>query len=77
MQERVLSNPKIKIIYNTIITKLIGNEYMKKLNVKIIENNIIFKLQVDGFFYGLGLTPNTKLFNNQIRWMKMDIFKIS
>lgn len=66
MQQRVLSNPKIDILYNTIISELGGNKHLEYI---ICENTITGKrnkLFVDGLFYGLGLYPNTELFNGQL-----------
>ena len=65
MQERVLSNPKIKIIYNSIITELHGNNSLESITIKNLLTNEITNLEVDGLFYGLGLTPNTELFQRR------------
>lgn len=59
MQTRLLNNPKIKIIYNSIITDLIGEEKLERIRCKNVETNEIFELEVDGLFYGLGLKPNS------------------
>lgn len=67
MQDRVMNNPKITIIYDSVIHKLNGSEKLSSvilLNVKTGQKSTI---EVDGLFYGLGLTPNTKLFNGQIK----------
>lgn len=61
LQKRLLSNPRINIIYNTQITKLFGNKYLEA--VELTNNNDGSKdiVKVDGLFYGLGLTPNIQL----------------
>jgi len=66
MQKKVFENPKIKIIYNTIITKLHGDEVLESITIKNVKTNEEAELKVDGLFYGLGLTPNTKLFNGMV-----------
>lgn len=63
MQRRVLLNPKINIIYNTQVTKLIGDTYLEAIEITSNDGEIQI-MPVDGLFYGLGLTPNTKLFEN-------------
>jgi len=65
MQKRVLSNPKINIIYNTQVTKLIGSKYLEAIE---LTNNDGHKtvMEVDGLFYGLGLTPNVGLFKHLV-----------
>ena len=66
MQERVLNNPKITIIYNTVVDKLIGNNKLESIILLNVNNGKKTTMPVDGLFYGLGLTPNTQLFKNQI-----------
>ena len=67
MQNKVLSNTKINIIYDTIITKLNGDETLESINVKNIKDNIESNIKVDGLFYGLGLKPNSNLFKGLIK----------
>jgi thioredoxin reductase (NADPH) len=67
MQNKVLNNDKIKIIYDTIITKLHGTNKLTSVTCKNVKNEEEFDLEVDGLFYGLGLTPNSQLFKNQLK----------
>ena len=62
MQKRVLDNPKITVIYDTVITALIGEEFLEKITIKNVKTGLEYELQVDGLFYGLGLKPNSTLF---------------
>lgn len=62
MQDKVLNNPKIKIIYDTVVTELKGDDKLTSIKCQNLKNNEEFDLEVDGLFYGLGLTPNSKLF---------------
>ena len=64
MQNKVLDNPKIKIIYDTIVTELRGEDKLTSIKCQNIKTNEEFNLEVDGLFYGLGLTPNSKLFKS-------------
>lgn len=66
MQERLLNNPKIKIIYDTIISELVGTDTLNSIICTNLKNNEKMSISVDGLFYGLGLTPNSNLFRNQI-----------
>ena len=66
MQQKLFDNPKIKIIYDTIVTKLHGDNTLTSITCKNIKTNETFNLEVDGLFYGLGLTPNSQLFKDQI-----------
>ena len=55
-KQRVLENNKIKIIYNTNIKEIKGNE---KVESVIFDNDEGFK--VDGVFIEIGTLPNSKL----------------
>jgi len=66
MQEKVLNNPKIKIIYDTVVTELRGEEKLTSIKCQNLKTNEESELDVDGLFYGLGLTPNSKLFKGII-----------
>jgi len=55
MQNRVLSNKKITIYYNTVITKLNRTNKLESLNIQNIEANDEEMLEVNGLFYGLDL----------------------
>ena len=67
MQKKVVDNPRIKIMFNTAITELIGDGD-KLTNVRITtKGNEEMVLPVDGLFYGLGLKPNSQLFKGQLK----------
>lgn len=66
MQQRILNNPKIKIIYDSIITKLNGKNKLEEIECKNIITGKISNIPVDGLFYGLGLIPNTAIFKDII-----------
>ena len=66
MQNRVITNQKITIYYNTVVTKLNGTNKLESINIKNLENNNEYVLKVDGLFYGLGSYPNTEKFKDLI-----------
>lgn len=61
MQDRVKKNPKIKIIWNSQVTKIIGE---KKLEAIVINNTETIK--TDGLFLAIGHKPATEVFKGQI-----------
>ena len=68
MVGRTLSNPKIKIKYDSEIEEILGTKE-KGVNGVILKNNIDGKTKkesCDGIFMAIGHTPNTKLFNGLI-----------
>lgn len=59
MQDRVLNNPKVEVIYNTAVTDLVGNEFLETLKLKNTVTDQVSELKVDGLFVAIGHTPNT------------------
>lgn len=66
MLNRVKSNPKIKIIVDTVIDKLYGDDLLKSVDFRNVVTGEITNMPVDGLFYGLGLKPNTDIFKKYI-----------
>lgn len=66
MQERVLENDKVEIIWNSEVEDINGDEYVTGL--EIINNKTENKsdLIIDGMFLAIGNTPNTEFLENQI-----------
>ncbi len=66
MQDRVLSNPKIKIIYDTVIDDVLGEEKVSGVRIKNVKTGETKDLRTDGLFVAIGHTPNTELFKGQL-----------
>jgi len=69
MQERVLSNPKIDVIWDSQVCELIGDEKKNGLESVVLENvktNKKTTYNVDGLFLGIGHTPNSSLFKDYL-----------
>lgn len=68
MQERVLSNSKIKIIYNSLVTKIMGNQtHVTSLEIQDQNTQKTQTLETKVIFTAIGFTPNTKIFTNQLK----------
>jgi len=77
MQERVLNNPKITILYNSTVTEFKGNgehvTHVEVTNQKTQEKQV---LQADGAFLAIGGRPGTQPFQGQIslnQWGYIDV----
>lgn len=66
MQKKVLSNPKIKILWNTEIAKIVGTEKVEKIGLKNNKTGEISEMSVDGVFIAIGHKPDSDLFAGQI-----------
>jgi thioredoxin reductase (NADPH) len=63
MQERVLKNPKISVMWNSAVDEVVGNEKgMTGAVVRNLKTNDTQLLNATGLFVAIGHTPNTQLF---------------
>ncbi|MBU2512292.1 thioredoxin-disulfide reductase [bacterium] len=63
MQERVLKNEKIEIVWDSVIDEVIGDDSgMTDLRVKNVKSGETRLLGTEGMFVAIGHTPNTSLF---------------
>lgn len=69
MQERVLKNDKIEVLFETNTLGLFGEdgvEGVKLVKRKGENDESIFEIPIDGFFLAIGHKPNTDIFTNQL-----------
>lgn len=59
MQERVINNPDIKIIYNSTVVEFIGDKHLKSVICKNMQNSQETIIPAEAAFLAIGLTPNT------------------
>ena len=65
MQKRVLENPKITVLFNTVTLGLFGDEVLQ--GAHLVENagtdkEQKFDISIDGFFLAIGHQPNSGVF---------------
>ncbi len=66
MQQRVLTNPKVKLIWNTVVTEVLGGDAVtgaRLRNVKTGEESI---QPISGIFVYIGTEPNTSFVRGQL-----------
>jgi thioredoxin reductase (NADPH) len=66
MQDRVLANPKVKVIYDTAVEDIMGENEVVGLKLKNLKTGATSDLPVTGFFVAIGHQPNTGLFKGQL-----------
>lgn len=69
MQQRVKEHGKIEIIWDTIVTDVLGAEEVTGVRLRNVKSQAERDLPVRGFFVAIGHTPNTDLFTS---WLDMD-----
>ncbi len=62
MQERAFSNPKIEIMWNTVVEDLVGDTKLEGVVVRDRVTDTVSTLPVTGLFVAIGHRPNTDLF---------------
>lgn len=60
LQERVLENDKIEVIWDTVVVGISGEERIESLSLKNVKTNETSELKVDGFFITIGMNPNSE-----------------
>ena len=67
IQERVFNNKKIKLILNSTVEEIIGDNKVNEIKVKNVSTGEISTIALDGIFPYIGMEPNCELFNNQLK----------
>ncbi len=66
LQKRTQDNPKIKVIWNTAVTDVIGGEKVESIKIKNLKTSETDSFNTDGLFIFVGHTPNTQMFSKQL-----------
>lgn len=66
MQEKVKGNPKIKILWNTEVSGVVGTQKLESVKLKNNQTNENSELVVDGLFIAIGHTPSTMIFKGKV-----------
>ena len=66
LQKRALDNPKIKFIWNTVVTEVLGVDKVESLKIKNLQTGEAGTFPTDGLFIFIGHTPNTQMFAGQL-----------
>uniref|UniRef100_A0A1D1YGX5 Thioredoxin reductase n=1 Tax=Anthurium amnicola TaxID=1678845 RepID=A0A1D1YGX5_9ARAE len=68
MQARAMENPKIEVLWNTVVAEAYGTEKgsLGGLKLKNVVTGETTDLQVSGLFFAIGHEPATKFLNGQL-----------
>jgi thioredoxin reductase (NADPH) len=66
MQSRVTSNPKIKLILNSVVEEVLGTNKVEGVRIRNVKMNEQSIVPCDGVFVAIGFQPNTRMFEGQI-----------
>lgn len=66
MQERAFENPKIRFLWDTVVTEVVGEEVVERLLLSNRATGEASELEVGGLFVAIGHEPNTAFLAGQI-----------
>lgn len=66
MQERAMENPKIEILWNSVIELVEGDTVVRSVIVKNVVTGEKTKMEAAGLFFAVGHTPNTAFLMGQV-----------
>jgi thioredoxin reductase (NADPH) len=66
VQERAFSNPKIELLWDTVVDEVLGDEKVAGLKIRNVKNGQVSALEVSAAFIYVGQQPNTHYLNGII-----------
>lgn len=66
MQDKALSNPKIKVLWNSTVEEIIGDKKVSGVKIKNVVTNELTEMPIDGVFVAVGYKPNTDFLNGKL-----------
>lgn len=63
MVSRVVEDPKIEIIWDSIVEEIVGEPVVTGAKIRNVKTDEITDFSADGVFVAIGHTPNTKVFD--------------
>jgi thioredoxin reductase (NADPH) len=66
LQEKAFSQPKIELVWNTVVDEIIGDKMLGNLRLRNVKTGQSSNLEVDGLFVAVGLKPNSQVFSQLV-----------
>jgi thioredoxin reductase (NADPH) len=81
MQDRVLKNPKVSVVWNSVVEEVLGEQRNGKktmigLKLKNVTTGTITEVKTDGLFMAIGHQPNTSLFEGVLEMDEKTYLKV-
>ena len=78
MQHKVLSNPKIEVLWNSVTQDIIGNDMdgVVGADLKNVKTGEIKHIDIAGFFVAIGHQPNTAFLKGQLELDEAGYIKV-
>jgi thioredoxin reductase (NADPH) len=69
LQERLFTNPKIKVIWNSVLEEVLGTDNPKGVSavrLRNLQSGVATEQETDGVFIAIGHVPSTELFKGKL-----------
>ena len=66
LQDQVQKSENIEILWDTVVTEIIGENTVEKISIQNVHNHVDNTLEVDGVFVAVGTKPASDLLKGQI-----------
>ena len=66
IQKRAFNNPKIEIIWDSVVTKVNGGETVESIDIKNVKTGDLTNMKIGAIFPFIGFVPNSDLFDFDI-----------
>ncbi len=66
MADRALKNPKIQVMWETVVEEVLGDKFVNALRIKNLKTDEVKTMPIGGLFIAIGHKPNTALFEGQL-----------
>ena len=67
LQEKAFSQPKIELVWNTVMHEVVGDRMLRSLRLRNVNTGQSSNLEVDGIFVAVGLKPNSQVFSQLVK----------
>ena len=67
IQERAFRNEKIKILWDTVVTKVLGETGVEGMELRNVKTREMQTLKVSGVFFYVGLKPNAEFLRGIVK----------
>jgi thioredoxin reductase (NADPH) len=66
MQKRLLENPKVTMVWDSVVEEALGGRSLEQVRVKNLKTEETTLLPASGLFYAIGHVPNTAFLEGQL-----------
>jgi thioredoxin reductase (NADPH) len=77
MADRVLENPKIRLVWNSEVVEVRGEDFITALQLRDTVAGELSELEVGGLFVAIGHTPNSAFLDGQVEMHSNGYIKVA